>query len=76
MKNIILTAVYLIFIMTRDFEKTLTERTKNVSDTFSFKKINEKNVKEFLDIKKNDLFYNAVTQQFRCNDVCETCNNE
>ena len=62
LKNIIITAVDLIFIMTRDFEKTLIERTKSVSDMLSFKKIDEKNVEKFFDVEKNDLFYNAVTQ--------------
>ena len=38
--------------MTRDFERALTERTKSAFDTFSFKKIDEKNIKEFFDIKK------------------------
>ena len=46
--------------MTRDFERTLRKRTKSVFDTLSFKKIDEKNVEEFFDIKKNDLFYNVV----------------
>ena len=41
-----------------------------------FKKIDEENVEELFDIKKNDLFYNAVTQQFRRSDVRETCNSE
>ena len=62
--------------MTRDFGKTLTKRTKSAFDTFSFKKIDEKNVEELFDVKKNDLPYNVVTQQFRRNDVCETCNSE
>ena len=62
--------------MTRDFEKTLTKRTKNAFDTFFFKEIDEKNVEEFFDVKKNDLFYNVVIQQFRRSDACETCNSE
>ena len=62
--------------MTRDFEKTLTERTKNASDMFLFKEIDKKNVKEFFDVEKNNLFYNVVTQQLRRNDVYETCNNK
>ena len=62
--------------MTRDFEKALTERTKNAFDTFSFKKIDEENVEEFFDVKKNDLFYNVVTQQLRRNDAHEMYNSE
>ena len=62
--------------MTRDFERTLTERTKSVFDTLFFKKINEENVKEFFNVKKNDLSYNIVTQQLCRNDVCETCNSK
>ena len=61
MKNIIITAVNLISVMTRDFERTLKKRTKNAFDTFFFKKIDEKNVEKFFDVEKNDLFYNAVT---------------
>ena len=76
MKNIIATAVNLIFIMTRDFERTLRKRTKSVSDTFSFKEINEENVEELFNVKEDDLFYNIVTQQFRRSDVCETCNSK
>ena len=62
LKNIIVIVVNLIFIMTRDFERALTKRTKSVFDTFLFKEINEKDVEEFFDIKKDDLFYNVVTQ--------------
>ena len=62
--------------MTRDFEKALTKRTKNASDTFFFKKIDEENVEELFDVEKNDLFYNVMTQQFRRNDICETCSSE
>ena len=62
--------------MTRDFNKALTERTKNVFDTFLFKKIDEENVEKFFDVQKNDLFYNVVTQQFRQSDVRETYNSE
>ena len=47
--------------MTRDFEKALTKRTKSVLDTLFFKKIDKKNVKEFFDVKKDNLLYNAVT---------------
>ena len=60
----------------RDFEKALTKRTKNVFDTLFFKEIDEKNVEEFFDVEKNDLSYNAVTQQLRRSDACETCNSE
>ena len=62
--------------MTRDFERALAERTKSASDTFFFKKIDEKNVEELFDVEKDDLFYNVVTQQFRRNDAREMCNNE
>ena len=44
--------------MIRDFEKALIERTKSAFDIFSFKKIDEKNIKEFFDVEKDDLFYN------------------
>ena len=47
--------------MTRDFERTLTERTKSAFDTLFFKKINEENVEEFFDVEKDDLFYNVMT---------------
>ena len=76
MKNIIVAVVNLIFVMTCDFERTLRKRTKSASDTFSFKEIDEENIKTFFDVKKNDLFYNAVTQQFRRSNACKTCNNE
>ena len=76
LKNIIVTVVDLIFVMTRDFERTLTERTKSAFDTLFFKKIDEKNVEELSDVEKNDLFYNIVTQQFCRSDVRETCNSE
>ena len=46
--------------MTRGFERTLTEYIKNILDIFSFKKIDEKNVKEFSNIEKDDLFYNVI----------------
>ena len=62
--------------MTRDFEKALTERTKNVFDTLFFKKIDKENVEEFFDVEKNNLFYNVVTQQFRRNNVYKMCNSE
>ena len=62
--------------MTYDFKRTLTKRTKNVFNTLFFKEIDEKNVEEFFDVEKNNLFYNVVTQQLRRNDVRETCNSE
>ena len=62
--------------MTRDFEKALTERTKSASDTFSFKKIDEKNVEKLFDVEEDDLSYNVVIQQFRQSDIRETCNSE
>ena len=62
--------------MTRNFEKALTERTKSAFNIFSFKKINKKNIKELFDIKKDDLFYNIVTQQFCQNDVHKTFSNK
>ena len=76
LKNIIVTAVNLIFVMTRNFKKALTERTKNAFDTLSFKEIDEKNIEELFDVEKDDLSYNVVTQQFCWNDARETCNNE
>ena len=69
-------AVNLVFVMTRDFERTLIKRTKNVFDILFFKETDEKNIKEFFDIEKNDLFYNIITQQFRQSNVRETCSNE
>ena len=62
--------------MTRDFEKALTKRTKSALDTLLFKEIDEKNVEELFNVKKDDLFYNVVTQQFRRNDARETCSSE
>ena len=62
--------------MTRDFERTLTERTKSALDTLLFKKIDEEDVEEFFDVEKDDLFYNVMTQQLRRSDVRETCNSE
>ena len=76
LKNIIVAVVDLISVMTRDFEKALTERTKSAFNTFFFKKINEKNVKKLFDVEKDDLFYNVVTQQFLRSDVRETCSSE
>ena len=57
-------------------KRALTKCTKNVFDTLFFKKIDEKNLKEYFDVEKDDLIHNAVTQSFRRNDVCRTCNNE
>ena len=76
LENIIVTVVNLITVMTRDFEKTLTKRTKNAFNTLFLKKINKENVEKLFNIEKNDLFYNAVIQQFRWSDARETCNNE
>ena len=45
----------------RDFEKVLRKCTKSAFDTLFFKKIDEKNVEKFFDVKKDDLFYNIVT---------------
>ena len=61
LKNIDVIVINLIFVIMRDFEKALTEYTKSIFDTLFFKKINEKNVKEFFNVEKNDLFYNIVT---------------
>ena len=60
----------------RDFEKTLTERTKNAFNILFFKEINEKNVEKLFDVEKNNLFYNIVIQQLRRNDVRKTCNSK
>ena len=76
LKNIIVTAVNLISVVTRDFERTLTERTKSALNTLLFKEIDEENVEEFFDVEKNDLFYNVVTQQLRRSDAREMCNSE
>ena len=56
LKNIIVIVVNLIFVMTRDFERTLTERTESAFDTLFFKKIDEENVEELFDVEKDDLF--------------------
>ena len=61
LKNIIVAVVDLISVMTRGFEKALTERTKSALDTFFFKKIDEEDVEELFDVEKDDLFYNVVT---------------
>ena len=62
--------------MTRDFEKTLTERMKSVLNTLFFKEIDEENVEEFFDVEKDNLFYNVVTQQFRRSDARKACSSE
>ena len=62
LKNIIVTAVNLIFIMTRDFERTLTKHTKNTFDILFFKEVDEENIKELLNVEKNNLLYNIVIQ--------------
>ena len=49
----------------RDAERTLIEDFENVIDMFFFKKIDEKSVEEFCDVKENNLFYNIIIQQFR-----------
>ena len=61
LKNIIIVAVNLISVMTHDFKRALTERTKNAFDTLLFKEIDEKNVEKFFDVEENNLFYNVVT---------------
>ena len=76
LKNIIVIAVNLIPVITRDFERTLIKHTKSAFDTLSFKKIDEENVEKLFDVEKNDLSYNVVTQQFYRNDAHKTCNSE
>ena len=76
LKNIIVIIINLISVITRGARRTHAQRKKNIIETLSFKKINEKNVEEFFNVEKNDLFHNAVTQQFCYNDVCKTCNDE
>ena len=60
LKNIIVIIINLIFIITRDFERTLTKCTKNIFDTLFLKKIDKRNVEKLFDIEENDLFYNFV----------------
>ena len=76
LKNIIIIVINLTFVVTRDFEKTLTERTKNVFDTFFYKEIDEKNVEKLFKVEKNDLFYNVVTQQLRRSNVYKIYSSE
>ena len=60
----------------RNVERTHASCEKDIIKTFFFKEIDEKNVKKFFDVEKNDLFHNAITQQFCYNNVRETCNDE
>ena len=60
LKNIIVIIINLIFIITRDVKKTHTQREKNIIETFFFKEIDEENVEKFFNVKKNDLFHNAI----------------
>ena len=76
LKNIIVIVINLIFVITRDVEKAHASHKKNIIETFLSEEIDEKNVEKFFDIEKNDLSHNIITQQFRCNDVRETCNDE
>ena len=76
LKNIIIIIINLIFVITRGAEKTQTQREKNIVETFFFEEIDEKNVEEFFNVEKNDLFHNVIIQQFCCSDVRETCNDE
>ena len=76
LKNIIIIVINLISVMTCNFKRTLTERTKSVFNTLFFKEIDEENIKKLFDVEEDDLFYNVVTQQFCRNNVHETCNNE
>ena len=76
LKNIIVTIIDLISVMARNFEKALTKRLKNVVNTFIVRKIDEKNTEDFFNIKKNDLFYNAVIQQLRQSNVREMYTSE
>ena len=46
----------------RNFEKTLTKRTKNVFDIYFSEKINDENVEKLFNVNKNNLFYNVVIQ--------------
>ena len=76
LKNIIIIVINLIFVITRDAERTHAQHEKNIVKTFSFKEIDEENVEKFFYVERNDLFHNVITQQFRCNDARETCNDE
>ena len=64
------------FVITRDVEKTHAQREKNIVEMFFSEEIDEKNVEEFFNVERNDLFHNTITQQFCYNDVRETCNNK
>ena len=76
LKNIIVIVINLIFVITRDVERTHAQREKNIVETFFSEEIDEKNVEKFFDVERNNLLHNAITQQFRCNNVYETCNDE
>ena len=62
LKNIIVIVVNLIFVITRGVEKAQTKREKNIVETLFFKKIDEKNIEKFFNVKKNNLFHNAIIQ--------------
>ena len=62
LKNIIIIVVNSIFIITRDAEKTYAQREKNIVKMFSFKEIDEKNIENFFNVEKNNLFHNAIIQ--------------
>ena len=66
----------MILIITRDAERTHAQHKKNIIETFFSEEINEENVKKFFNVERNDLSYCAIIQQFRRNDVRETCNDE
>ena len=76
LKNIIIIVINLTFVITRDIERTQTQREKNIIKTLFFEEIDEKNIKKFFDIKKNNLFHNAIIQQLCYNNARETCNNK
>ena len=52
----------MIFIITRDVERTHAQRKNNIIKMFFFEKIDEENVEKFLNVEKDDLFHNAITQ--------------
>ena len=62
LKNIIIIIVNLIFVITRNVKRAQTQREKNIIKILFFEKIDEKNIKKFFDIEKNNLFYNAIIQ--------------
>ena len=61
LKNITVIIINLIFIITRNVERTYAQREKNIIKTLFFEKIDEENVEEFFDVKKNDLLHNVIT---------------